>query len=358
MMNKSKRIRIAILVASAASVACDEYQVAYYQDYENPQDPQEQVLIGAPSGKNIGGGGNYLEAVDQDDATLVVSSYEELKQAIADASTGDIIYVPEGVEIDATGQDSLIVDKAITIASSRGFKGGEGALIFTNSDDTFGLFRITAMDVRVTGFRILGADGEIGESAYGTPLSSAFEVLSARTEIDNCEISHFSYTAVRFDNRLTEDSFHHVHHNAIHHIRRTGLGYGVTLNNAEALIEYNYFEKNRHAVAGTGLPRTSYEARFNVVGEGYQGGGHTFDMHRMEENPGEFPNNTIAGTYIHIHHNTVLDSFDRAVYIRGRALKSVEIHHNFFTGESVDSEILLFTKENVSYYENRVLPAP
>ena len=69
----------------------------------------------------------------------------------------------------------------------------------------------------------------------------------------------------------------YIHHNNIHHCQRSGLGYGVALDEADAIIEANLFDWCRHAIAGTGSPGTSYEARYNIHLE--NASSHCFDMH-------------------------------------------------------------------------------
>jgi len=97
-------------------------------------------------------------------------------------------------------------------------------------------------------------------------------------EVDNCELFGWSHAAIGSG---PEAKGTHIHHNYIHHCHRAGLGYGVCLDGSDALIEANRFDNTRHAIAGTGVPGTAYEARNNWHGPNIKG--HNFDMHGSHE---------------------------------------------------------------------------
>ncbi|MGB2823626.1 MAG: right-handed parallel beta-helix repeat-containing protein [Phycisphaerae bacterium] len=172
----------------------------------------------------------------------------------------------------------------------------------------------------------------------------------AKLEVDNCELSGWSHAAVYLPKGATGA---HVHHNHIHHCQRLGLGYGVCLNEADALIEANLFDYCRHHIAGTGRPGTSYEARYNLVGP--HANGHSFDMHGGRDRK---DGTDIAGTRIRIHHNTFRAVHVPAVVIRGRPEKLAEIHHNWFLhgGESAAVR-QTNAKGNVKAFDNRFGPS-
>jgi pectate lyase len=156
----------------------------------------------------------------------------------------------------------------------------------------------------------------------------------------------FSHAAVFLK---TGASKAHIHHNYIHHNQRSGLGYGVCLDQADALIEANLFDWCRHHIAGTGRPGTSYEARYNLVLE--NANSHSFDMHGgADRNDGT----DIAGDSILIHHNTFLASSVPAIVLRGRPTKSAEIHHNWFVHSTIQQAVVQTNATgNVNVYENK-----
>jgi len=135
-----------------------------------------------------------------------------------------------------------------------------------------------------------------------------------RAEIDNCEIAGFSSAAISINDSIDD----HIHHNDIHHNQRQGLGYGVVFGRDEApafaLIEGNVFDYNRHAVAASGEPATSYTARDNLALP--HANGHVFDVHGHNENTDN--GSPYAGHTILVHGNTVLPPDHYALVVRGR----------------------------------------
>ena len=157
---------------------------------------------------------------------------------------------------------------------------------------------------------------------YSIPNSDGIICSYPQLEVDNCQLWGWSHAAV-FLKRGAVDA--HIHHNFIHHNQRSGLGYGVCLDQSNALIEANLFDFCRHHIAGTGRPGTGYEARYNLVLE--NANGHSFDMHGGADRK---DGADIAGDRINIHHNTFKATSVRAIVIRGRPTQSVDIHHNWF----------------------------
>ncbi len=228
-----------------------------------------------PTGYPIGGGPGYRELFDSAGADWVVGDTLGLLAALDGASNAELIYVEDEAVIDLTGYDDIQVPAGVTVASGRGRDGSLGALIWTGQFDTFPLFMAAGADVRFSGLRILGPDFDVGDHDYQNPvLSRGIQTGSAGLEVDNCEVAGFGHAAVVV---YGEEAAAHVHHCHIHHNTRAGLGYGVVLNKSTCLIEANLFDANRHSIAGTGRPGTSYEARYNLVHA--HATGHYFDMH-------------------------------------------------------------------------------
>ena len=198
-----------------------------------------------------------------------------------------------------------------------------GALLYTDDivkvDYDNERMLVAAEDARVTGLRIRGPyhdSGWIRLSEQDHYLDgSGVRVAGADVEIDNNEIWGFAASGISGGTRT------HVHHNNLHHMPRQGLGYGVN-GGDEVLIEYNYFDFVRHAVASGG--RRSYEARFNHMGA--DAISHVFDMHKE------------GGHTVRIHHNTIEAVNNRlrsskkvpGVTIRGVPSNVADIHHNWF----------------------------
>jgi hypothetical protein len=254
------------------------------------------------------------------DLTTVVRTKAELLAAIAAATPGSVVYVADDVEIDLTGEVGIPVPPRVTIASG----GAPGALLFTGQKDTLPLFRATGEGVRFTGLRLRGPDPDIGATPYGEPLARAIDASHAdNLQVDHSELSGWSHAAVMYDYARRG----YVHHNSIHHNRRTGLGYGVLLNHdATVLVERNDFDYNRHDIAGTGRRELAYEARYNRASPNKNG--HAFDMHGEDEATGNGA--PWAGDLIRIHHNSFPGTDQPAIVIRGRPVTGAYIDHNCF----------------------------
>jgi len=286
----------------------------------------------------IGGGEGYTHIITEGDYT--VRSLDELLAALDKAKEGDIIYLPGEVTINLTAriyiEDLLLeIPGGVTLASNRGSQNSRGALLFSDALDTPALIRAMGPDVRVTGLRIQGPNprrylehhrrsfGKKGKGRsyyYQFPTSRGIETDYKHLEVDNCEISGFAHTAVS----LNKGKNHHIHHNFIHHNQYNGLGYGIALNKAKSIIEYNIFDWNRHSIAGTGRPGCNYTARHNIQKENSLS--HAFDMHGgQDRNDGT----NISGTYIQIYNNTFYTD-KLPVKIRGIPEKEGAVYNNWF----------------------------
>ncbi|MDL5362763.1 right-handed parallel beta-helix repeat-containing protein [Halalkalicoccus sp. NIPERK01] len=274
----------------------------------------------APSGE-VGGGEGYDRTVSPADADVVVSTREELLSALEGGSK--TIYVADDAVIDLSAR-RITIPGGVTLASGRGREGSPGALI-TADERASRLFQIYEEGVRITGLRFRGH--RVG---YYDPAGSAWDNDSlalrayADCEIDNCELYGWTHAAIGIGRHGSDplDSDAHVHHCSIHDNMMEGLGYGVVVYRGDPLIEHNYFDGNRHSIAGGGGPGCSYEARYNL--QGPNGLIFGFEMHR----PG--------GDRIDVHHNTFELVENRsgnttaAVAIRGTPGSGARVTDNWF----------------------------
>jgi len=98
----------------------------------------------------------------------------------------------------------------------------------------------------------------------------------------------------------------------------------VCHNTASSLIEHNLFDWNRHSIAGTGKPGSSYIARHNVeLGVSLS---HCFDMHGGRDRR---DGTDVAGTAIEINNNT-FRAPQIPIVIRGVPQEACDVHHNWF----------------------------
>jgi hypothetical protein len=250
----------------------------------------------------------------------------------------------------------LTIPEGVTLAGGRGKPGVAPAWIYTDFflvdpveatnpavGRTFAarpLIRIGGPNARVTGLRITGPDSKSREEPlrrwltskeapaegrkkyYRFPSADGILCEYPNLEVDNCELAGWSHGAVSLSPGALDAR---VHHNFIHHTQRTGLGYGVVLDRATALIESNVFDHYRHAIAATGRPGTSYEAANNLA-LGHQTS-HVFDMHGGVDR-GDDTN--IAGDWMKFHHNTVRATRHPSIVIRGIPRETTTVDHNWF----------------------------
>ena len=271
---------------------------------------------GASSGDGtIGGGAGYANTVPQSAADYVVRSVGELDSALSAAGSGDVVYVAGGTSMDL-GDRRFAIDDGVTLASDRGIDGSNGALLTTDSEPR-GLFDLYG-SARLTGLRLRGphpGDDWGGNAGAGANTRGA-------GEIDNCEIWGFSHAGIK----TVRGDGAHIHHNVIRENNRSGLGYGVVANSGTPLIEYNYFNYNRHSVATAG-ENPGYVLRYNHFGP-------TEVMHNIDAHEP-------TGQRYEIHNNIVEtvrrewdDNLNHAVNIRGVPGDRATIHDNWFFNDN------------------------
>ncbi|MHC4641691.1 MAG: right-handed parallel beta-helix repeat-containing protein, partial [Planctomycetota bacterium] len=307
-----------------------------------------------PTGNPIGGGKGYQRLIVRSD--YLAKTLEELLAALKQAKTGEVVYVNDNAEIDLTGEQKIVIPGGVTLASGRGRGGSKGALLYSEELATSPMFLTGGEKVRVAGLRLRGPDQERRTEQmrklykegryYSIPNSDGIISSYPGLEVDNCELWGWSHAAIFLKRGALKA---HIHHNNIHHNQRSGLGYGVCLDQADALIEANLFDWCRHHIAGTGRPGTSYEARYNLVFE--SANGHSFDMHGGRDRK---DGTDIAGDSIKIHHNTFKATGVPAFVIRGRPQQSADIHHNWFLHSSPDKAIRQTNATgNMNVYQNQ-----
>jgi hypothetical protein len=251
----------------------------------------------------------------------------------------------------------LKIPAGLTLAGDRGHNGSKGAILTSDALKTPAMIHPDGPNVRITGLRIRGPNGKrymehhtrsFGPGGLGSdyyyklPTSDGILVEHPRVEVDNCEISNFALGGIE----LLKGDGHHVHHNYIHHCQYHGLGYGICLSAASALIEFNAFDWNRHSIAGTGQPGCGYVARNNVeLGVSSE---HCFDMHGGRDRK---DGTDIAGTSIEIYNNT-FRAPTLAVNIRGVPQQKCEVHNNWFAKHSERKKTIKGFSEKTRAFEN------
>jgi hypothetical protein len=333
----------------------DMLYISYYSSHEGktciylakvkvqPKAIGDEERFGAdvnPTGDPIGGSKGYRHLVNQGD--YQVETAEELLTALKQAKAEQVVYVCDKAEIDLTGKQEIVIPGGVTLASGRGRENSQGALIHSSKLATSPLFLTGGENVRITGLRLRGPDPKRRMEQmrhlhkegqyYSIPNSDGIISTHAHLKVDNCELWGWSYAAVFLERGALKAQ---IHHNYIHHNQRSGLGYGVCLDQVDALIEANLFDWCHHHIAGTGRPGTIYEARYNLVLE--NANGRSFDMRGGKDRKDD---TDIAGDLIQIHHNTFQATGVRAIVIWGRPIQNADIHHNWFLHPNPQKAVL------------------
>lgn len=290
---------------------------------------------------------------------ILVSSVPEFVMALASMQGGDTLFVGGDAVLDLTDLHPIRIPGGVFISSDRGQNESPGGLLFTHALDAMPLLLVIGDSTRISGLRIFGPDSSrrtlqmktlhaLGRY-YSIPVSRGIQTQADHLEVDNCEIAGWSHAGIFLDSGA-EDA--NVHHNYIHHNQRSGLGYGVALKSSHALIHNNHFDWNRHAIAGTGEPGTSYHAHDNTIGP--NGSGHAFDMHGHWQNK---DSNPVGGDSILIENNLFLLSGFPAVMIRGTPRLGAEIRYNTFNTTEISRAVVLKNgADNVTTHNNKLLP--
>ncbi|WHI50463.1 VCBS repeat-containing protein [Microbulbifer sp. MLAF003] len=287
--------------------------------------------------KRKGGGELYGSWVSVNQANYIVSTREELQNALAQASAGQIVYVSDNAEIDLTGYWDLDIPSGVTLASGRGQDGALGGLLFTDEMSKRGLFNLgDRSDIRITGLRFKGPFAGIETDDCGNRDADGIRVMSSSSvEIDNNEFFAWPFSGIKINSSRAID----IHHNHIHHNRRSertegcrfyGLGYGVVTDTSQDVtIRHNLFHHNRHDIASAGSidEWTEYEAAYNLVLGGANS--HSFDVHGGDDKDHRDDHN--AGHYFLYHHNIFYNPNYTAVKVRGIPIKGAWVFDNVFS---------------------------
>ncbi len=290
---------------------------------------------GTPTGDPIGGGEGYRDIKTTGDFT--VTTGEEFLDALKNAQPGQVIFIPDGAEIDLTGERNVAIPEGVTIAGTRGLNGSLGARIFTTLRESHTLFKTGGDEVRVTGLRF---EGSFGGTELVADHCGFLSITHWGCEVDNCEIYNFNTSCISVGGAAIKVR---VHHNHIHHSQRSGYGYGVVVGAASVYIIANKFDYCRHHVAAGGSPGCNYEVSWCLIMPNCTSS--CLDMHGGRDRG---DNTDIAGDWMDVHHNT-FQGTTRAVGIRGTPSQGAEIYNNWFYDEPKKT---LYSVGNTRAYSN------
>ena len=282
-----------------------------------------------PTGDPIGGNVGYRAIVLPDTADFLVHNASELTAALSNARSGDVIYVADEAEIDLTDEQDVTIPAGVTLSSGRGRNGSKGGLIFSNAlypDNTFiAMLKTGGPGVRVTGLRLRGPYGEIGDHHYDiVGVANGIRGSYGYLEVDNCEFWNWNKWAIDLEVAIGD----HIHHNYIHHTMRSGYGYGVWVRGTGTgippsedvipLIEANLFDYSRHHIGSGSQDDSSWEARYNIA-----------LAHNVQQRFDRHGNADGAGHDTWIHHNWFIGTTDVDMAFRGPAGGSGLFYNNW-----------------------------
>ncbi len=327
-------------------MALAEYGICAYAHTRTP-DPRASAYIGHPVGGPIGGGPGYLHyyspsgAEVVDDATNALR-LAHLKDALANAGSGDVIWLPSGADIDSSARLGTLKPGAV-LASDRGKDGNPGARL-----------RLTAElpGTYKNGFIYCGANSHFsglvlqGPSATGMGENCGIRTSGGgvkKVEVENLYIDGFNDGGFFDDGNLASwggtewVGAHYIHHTYIAHTQRGGMGYGISPDFAQAFFwaDCCVFRDNRHHVAIPGY-QSGYEASYcdfgNAWNDRYTSGDpqHQVDWH----------GSGVAGyaaSITMVHHCNMsrneypYDPSQEVVNcnMRGKVAKWANLHHNW-----------------------------
>lgn len=277
---------------------------------------------------------------------FIVDNKIDFLNALQLAEPYNVIYIKGNVEIDLSRSENILVKEGIKLVGDRDIKRGVvGAILFTRNSGVHPFFNVSGHNVLIYGITIKGDDGNVfaredsfggknreyiennylelyRSNMYSTPVSSGVATNMKNLIIDNCELSQWTYTAVYVQKGAENIQ---IRNSYIHHNQRFGLGYGITIDQGEAIISNNTFNYNRHSVASTGRVGSRYTVENNVF---CKGGNDTWaiDMHGGKD----WKDHTnVAGDYAIVRNNVFyITGKGQAFVIRGKSAKTSIISGN------------------------------
>ena len=315
-----------------------------------PKYSSESLLSSKLEGKYVGGMQKFIPNYPfvMPEFDYKVRTKEEFLAALKSIRSYGVIYIEGDVEIDLTDEGTVSVRTGVKLISDRGNNGSLGARILSRNPRSFPMFECGSY-VSFIGLRIDGTDNDIyfnnvkratfKENTYGPGVTQGIRTHRKGLTILNCELSGWTHSAVLIKGGSGKIMYSYIHHN-----RRSGLGYGVTVDGGEATIEGNLFDYNRHSIASTGVENSSYTVINNIFLE--NGTSHVVDVHGGKDRR---ENNDIAGKHFVVKGNWFRLNQDSggAFVIRGVPTQKAEFIDNVIEILNPRSRV---KNQNVSRY--------
>lgn len=239
------RTLVACLLLSLAAVSAAETTEVFGADAN-------------PTAQPIGGGPGYTAGPKPGPSPRLVDSLESMRQALATAGPGEVIWIAPDKVIDLADVQ-LNIPERVTLAGDRGVNGSSGPLLTAGLSQFEWRIRLKP-GARLSGVRLRGPNPLLRDIDAVHPPPSNYAVSCVDAEVDNCEIFQFQRGGVAV---FRDSERAYIHHNHLHDI----AAYPVLLGNGTGdghVIEANRIEWAWHAVASNGSRGSGYTARYNV----------------------------------------------------------------------------------------------
>jgi hypothetical protein len=318
---------------------------------------------GAYTGSNpIGGGNGYVSphGFSQGTADYVVDTLAELNSAMASATSGKVIWIPDGVTINvptvanATARMWLPnpLNTGVALASNRGQSGAAGGKIKLTGtvSGAFATGLWCKSNSILSGLTIEGPTnwGFSGKTTcytlFALKISAAVNV-----EVENCHLYNFPQGIITIDNvkggsgeQLAWNSAnrHKIHHSTIHGAQAHGWGYGVLQSNSNgyslsALVEACQFYDCRHHIACDHGAPYNYEIRYSIFDDSWywslnNPGGTKYYACQIDAHGSGHTMSGFAGRHYEIHHNTLSANGNKANFgCRGNPNDEHRLYNNW-----------------------------
>ncbi len=340
-----------LLLAGIAAISVLAGALAGIGGDSGPARAATSYGAGAYTGSNpIGGGSGYVSphGYSQASADYVVTTASELTSALSSATSGDVIWVPNGTTITIPNSTyGKTVKSGVVLASNRGYNGAAGGKIKwiyygPTSGYMIPLFNVQSGAV-ISGLTLEGGGG-YGHYGQGAGPCAIRASGQKHIEIENCEISRFRGGGVWLGDGSTsitawsDDSQRNiVRHCYVHNIQQYGFGYGVGVmgSSQSVLVEASIFGENRHSVMNAG-GNPSYEVRYCIFYDSVYANSDTgpasIQSHQVDSHGGGYYGFK-AGSHLYVHHNTFStnSSFSNKpnIMIRGVVSSECRVEYNW-----------------------------
>lgn len=272
------------------------------------------------------------DRVTAGDADHEVRSGDAFASAVAGANTGDVVWIPGDAELDVTGISDLEPAGDVVVASDRGLNGSEGALLAA-SRSVHPFLKLRNAGVRVTGIRFRFPVTEHVSYENGG-VGTGIAVDAPDVEIDNCVFRGFGHAGVEIGREGFVERTH-IHHCSFVDNPMDELGYGVVVYHGDPLVQANYFDNNRHGIAGGGDDDCAYTLYHNFFGPHTIS--HSIDMHDGGGQAGrrfDIVQNVVLAT-----HRDTDGHVESGIYIRADPIEESVIAHNQFAHDPAPSGV-------------------